>query len=37
MLSTMGDKFITVKYMDENGKEIIGKVHWVYAFFYDCK
>ena len=35
VLSTMGEKFITVKYMDENGKEIIGKVHWVDAFFYD--
>ncbi len=35
VLSTMGEKFITVKYMDKNGKEIIGKVHWVDAFFYD--
>lgn len=35
VLSTMGEKFITVKYIDDNGKEIIGKVHWVDTFFYD--
>ena len=35
VLSTMGEKFIPVKYIDEKGKEIIGKVHWVDAFFYD--
>ena len=35
VLSTMGEKFITVRYLDENGKEIIGMVHWIDTFFYD--
>ena len=37
MLSTMGEKFVTVRYRDENGGEIIGKLHWVDTFFYDPK
>ena len=37
VLSTMGEKFVTVRYLDENGDEIIGKLHWVDTFFYDPK
>ena len=37
VLSTMGEKFVTVRYRDENGGEIIGKLHWVDTFFYDPK
>ena len=37
ILSTMGEKFVTVRYRDENGGEIIGKLHWVDTFFYDPK
>ena len=37
VLSTMGEKFVTVRYRDENGDEIIGKLHWVDTFFYDPK
>ena len=33
----MGEKFVTVRYLDENGDEIIGKLHWVDTFFYDPK
>ena len=35
VLSTLGEKFITIRYTDKNGKEIIGKVHWVDSFFFD--
>lgn len=35
VLSTMGEKFFPVRYMTEEGKEIIGKVHWVDTFFFD--
>lgn len=35
VLSTMGEKFITIRYSDDSGKEIFGRVHWVDTFFFD--
>ena len=35
VLSVMGEKFFPIRYFTEEGKEIIGKVHWVDTFFYD--
>ena len=35
VLSLMGEKFFPIRYITEEGKEIIGKVHWVDTFFFD--
>ena len=37
VLRTIGEKFVTVRYQDEKGGQIIGNVHWVDSFFYNPK
>lgn len=35
VLSSLGGKFYPVRYKDENGNTVVGKIHWIDSFFYD--
>ena len=34
-LSELGGKFYPVRYKDETGNVVVGKIHWIDSFFYD--
>ena len=34
-LSALGGKFYPVKYKNEEGNIVVGKIHWIDSFFYD--
>lgn len=34
-LSELGGKFYPVRYKDDSGNVVVGKIHWIDSFFYD--